>query len=252
MHFNKNCHLKSDNRSKNIVHEILKERGVIENIQLPGEHVRDRKKVSNFSHYSEKSSDPVLELMELCKSQTYKPESVFVREVTSSPELSIFLASEQHLLDVKRFCTNRKEFCVLGVDATFNVGQFYLTLTTYRNLPLSNKAGCHPVFLGPALIHQRRLFDSYFQLPSGMLKYCSDLKKNLLAYGSDGEKNITDSFDTCFSGAKYLLCDLHIKDNIKSKLSNLDIGPDVSKTYMEYIFGVQIGHVKKIGLVDSM
>ena len=236
---------------KNTVHEILKERGGIENIQLPGEHVRNRKQVSNFSYHSEKSSDPVLELMELCKSQTYKPESVFVRDVTSSPELSVFLASEQQLLDVKRFCTNPKEFCVLGVDATFNVGQYYLTLTTYRNLLLSNKAGCHPVFLGPALIHQRRLFDSYFQLPSGMLKYCSDLK-NLLAYGSDGEKNITDSFDTCFSGAKHLLCDLHMKDNIKSKLFNLDIGPDVSKTYMEDIFGVQIGHVKKIGLVDSL
>ena len=234
---------------KAAVHQILKERGGMENIKMPGEHARDRKQISNFNYNTDKCSVPVLELMELCKSQSYTPESVFVREVTPSPELSVLLASKQQLLDVQRFCTNPKEFCILGVDATFNVGQYYLTLTTYRNLMLSNKTGAHPVFLGPALIHQRRLFDSYFQLPSGMLKYCPDLK-NLLAYGSDGEKNITDSFDTCFSGAKHLLCDLHMKDNIKQKLLNLNISTNESKIFMDDIFGIQIGQSKRAGLVD--
>ena len=54
---------------------------------------------------------------------------------------------------------------------------------------------------------------------------------------------MTDSFDTCFTGVKYILCDM--KDNIKSKLFKLEIHVDVSKSYIEDIFGIQIGHVKK-------
>ncbi|XP_045215979.2 uncharacterized protein LOC123566159 [Mercenaria mercenaria] len=120
---------------KNTVHDILNRKGGMENLQSPGP--RNRKQISNFS-YSDKSSNPVLELMEHCKMQSFTPTSVFVREVTTLPELSVFLASDQQLRDIKLFCTNPKEFSVLGVDATFNVGEYYLTLTTYRNLMLSN------------------------------------------------------------------------------------------------------------------
>ena len=74
----------------------------------------------------------------------------------------------------------------------------------------------------------------------------------MLANGSDGENIITNSFDACFSRAKHLLCDLHMKDNIKHTLSKLDIGPNEPKNYMEDIFCVQIGQVKGVGLVGSI
>ncbi|MES9879681.1 MAG: hypothetical protein ABW185_02225 [Sedimenticola sp.] len=225
-----------------IVHNILDKKGGLENIRAPGEHVRSRRQVSDYVYLSKpEASDPLAEVMELCKVQSLHPSTAYVREVTGSPEMSIFMATDQQLLDVKRFCTNPKYFCVLGVDATFNIGDYYLTLTTFRNLMLSTKKGISPVFLGPALIHQRRLFDSYFSLPSTMLKYCPDLQR-LIVYGSDGEKNITDSFDTCFPFSKHLLCDIHMKDNIVKKLTDLHIVGDPATSYMSDIFENKLGH----------
>lgn len=114
---------------------------------------------------------------------------------------------------------------------------------------LETKKKTNPVFIGPALIHQRRLFDSYFTLPSNMIKYNPKIQ-GVLVYGSDGEKNLSDAFDSCFTTSKHLLCDIHMKDNIKRKLSDLNIKGHISKEYIYDIFGKQIQSEKVPGLVD--
>ena len=56
------------------------------------------------------------------------------------------------LHDLARFCTNPKNFSILGVDATFDLGDFDVTVTTYRYLVLELKSSCHPkhpVLIGP-------------------------------------------------------------------------------------------------------
>ena len=238
-------------KPKQLVHDILSEKGGISNISAPGEHARDRKQISNFLHNKKDSSreDCLLEVMDLCKTQARNPTTSFVKEVIASPELTIFMTTDQQLKDIERFCTNLKNFSILGVDATYNVGEYYLTLTTYRNLMLSTKKGQYPVFIGPALLHQKKLFDSYFSLPSMMVKYRPNLNR-ILVYGSDGEKNICDAFDACFPLSTHLLCDIHMKDNIIQKLSDLGIRGGVSKTFTRDIFGNQVGDVKYKGLVD--
>ena len=46
-----------------------------------------------------------------------------------SYNVTVFVAAQQQLKDTVRFCTNSENFCVLGVDPTYNLGQFYLTVT---------------------------------------------------------------------------------------------------------------------------
>jgi len=59
------------------------------------------------------------------------------------------------LNDLERFCT--KEKCtVLSIDPTFNLGDFYVTVTTYHHLMLENSGGSHPVILGPIFVHQQK------------------------------------------------------------------------------------------------
>jgi hypothetical protein len=41
----------------------------------------------------------------------------FIRDINLSNEQTVFLANEQQLLDVERFCTNPERFLVLSVDA---------------------------------------------------------------------------------------------------------------------------------------
>lgn len=187
--------------------------------------------------------------MEVSKEKSLDKDSAFVRDVSASPEFSVFIATKQQLIDIERFCTNAEHLSVLGVDATFNVGKYFLALTTYRHLMLETSKKTNPVFIGPALIHQRRLFDSYFTLPSNMIKYNPKIQ-GVLVYGSAGEKNLSDAFDSCFTLSKHLLCDIHMKDNIKKKLSDLNIKGHIGKEYIYDIFKKQIQSEKVPGLVD--
>ncbi|XP_062573500.1 uncharacterized protein LOC134235383 [Saccostrea cucullata] len=116
---------------------------------------------------------------------------------------------------------------------------------------LLTKKGTEPVMIRPILIHQRKNFDSYFKLSSSILQICPEMK-SLKVFGTDGDKNLSDAFEVCFTSAKHLLCDIHMQDNIERKLKELGIQKKEAKSYIEDIFG-KISHETKIkGLVDSM
>ncbi len=55
--------------------------------------------------------------------------------------------SSKGIASIIHFCTKVKNLCILGADATYNIGKYYVTLTTYRNLILRNKNGNAPMIL---------------------------------------------------------------------------------------------------------
>lgn len=71
--------------------------------------------------------------MDIAKSQENLTEK-FVREVRCAPEFTVFMASERQDKEMQKYCTNAKTFSIMGVDTTFNIGAFYVTFTTYRNI----------------------------------------------------------------------------------------------------------------------
>ena len=63
------------------------------------------------------------------------------------------------LLDIEHFCTDPGKFGPLSVDPTFNLGDFNVTVTSYRNLLLENRRSSkNPIMVGPMLIHRKKLF----------------------------------------------------------------------------------------------
>lgn len=60
--------------------------------------------------------------MEVSKEQALDKDSAFVRDVSASPEYSLFVATKQQLIVIERICINAEHLSVLGVDATFKVG----------------------------------------------------------------------------------------------------------------------------------
>ena len=84
-----------------------------------------------------------------------------------------------------------------------------------------------------------------------MIKYNRNLQK-ILAFGTDGEKALSDAFTTVLPFATHLLCDIHLRDNCKSKLSQLNIPTQTSNQFLEDIFGQIHGSEKQKGLVDAM
>ena len=59
----------------------------------------------------------------------------FIREVRTLREPGIIVALNRQL-DITRFCTNANNFGIVTVDPTFNLGEFDVTVTTYRHLLL--------------------------------------------------------------------------------------------------------------------
>ena len=170
-----------------------------------------------------------------------------MREVRTAPELSLVLANERQLHDIERFGT-RLPFTVLGVDPTFNICDYNLTITTYEHpLLLVQNDDIHPVILGPILIHTNKSFESYFTLPSTLIRLRPSYT-SLKAFGTDGELNVYSAFKSCFNKAQHLLCWIHAKENIENKLSKLQVKD--KNIYMEETFGKTSGNIKIKGLLD--
>ena len=73
-------------------------------------------------------------VMEQCKSA--EKVDIFVQDTTCAPEPMVVLCTEYQLSDVASFCCDPFCFSILGIDPTFNLGEFSVTLTVYRHLLL--------------------------------------------------------------------------------------------------------------------
>ena len=104
-----------------------------------------------------------------------------------------------------------------------------MTLTTYRHLLLRTKEDKNPVRIGPTLVHHKKEPSRYYELSSTMIKLNAKTQ-NVLVYGTDGEKALGEGFGRPLPYAQHLLCDLHMKDNIVSKMNELGIRDKQSET----------------------
>ena len=241
---------KSNKNPTDIYHTIVERQGGLESVTAGQFLPADRQQIRNVKKTVSNPTDPLIECTDLAKEQE-KMNKKFIRDVRSGPEFSMVLASDRQLQEVNKFCTQNKNFSVLGVDTTFNIGKYYVTVTTYRHLMLLTKNKVEPVMIGPILLHQKKTFESYFKLPSGMIQECPELK-NLKVFGTDGEVSLSNAFEACFDKAHHLLCDIHMKDNIKSKLTSLHISGHTAEEYITEIFGRQENDLRHKGLVDCL
>ena len=142
----------------------------------------------------------------------------FIREMRILREPAIVVGNNRQLDDPIRFCTNSTNFGIVTIDPTFSLGEFEVTVTTYRQLTLqSRRTHNHPVFIGPVMIHYRKSFSTYLFFGSTLLGIKPELS-NLQCYGTDGEEALFDAFQHVYPNAVHLLCTLHMKKNVKAKL----------------------------------
>ena len=230
--------------------------GGVLNVQSFSEVPRNRRQAYNAKSSqvmtsgiaSNHSKDLVYDLLE----QRFGSLKSFVRNISFDDSMMCILSTDQQLFDVERFCASGGfHNSVLGIDPTFNLGDFYVTVTTYENLMLKNqKTGKHPFFIGPMLVHQRRTYETYYYFASELLKSNKALS-SLSSVGTDGEEQLRKAFETIFPGAIKLLCSVHKRDNIKMKLRQLGVPEPISKQILDSIFGYQIGGTFNTGLIDA-
>ena len=147
---------------------------------------RDRMQIKNFKRCQNSTAEEnvLYSVMLECKLAQGK-SNAFVRDVKAAPEPMAVVFFDWQLNDLERFCTNNHSFSVLSVDTTFNLGDFFVTPTTYRHLMLED--GKHPAIIGPVLVHQQLKFSSFNYFFSTLVSANKQLH-HVLAVGSDGDK----------------------------------------------------------------
>ena len=98
-------------------------------------------------------------------------------------------------------CPATKWFAeVFSVDLSFKLGNFYVTMTSFRNLILINMEGTHPTHIRPVQIQHRKLLLSYKYFPSSLKRIELSII-DLKAFDADKESNIVDAFIQEFPSA---------------------------------------------------
>jgi len=104
-------------------------------------------------------SDALYSVMLQCKSTDPDSDEAFVRSVVAAPEPMAVLCTNQQLNDMVRFLTDASHYTVMGVDPTFNFGDFNVTPIAFRYMLLEHrKEGTHLCCLAPFLFTNRRNF----------------------------------------------------------------------------------------------
>eukprot|EP00794_Sanderia_malayensis_P020732 gene20731-biopygen17115 len=125
-------------KPKNLVQMSFEGAGGLANVRSAGDMARDRKQVSNFKYFATKqgSHDELITVTDMCKAQQRDPATAFVRSVSCAPEQHVYVGNDRQHNDLARFCTNVENTSIVGIDPTYNMGKFYVTVTTYRHLML--------------------------------------------------------------------------------------------------------------------
>ena len=170
---------------------------------------------------------------------------------TNSTQPRSFQATSFQLQQLSRICASEKYGSVLGVDATFNCGNFFVTLTSFKHKMFVHKdSGTNPVVVGPSIIHTTKEFEDYHYLASQLKTHCANFE-SLTAFGTDGEINIANAFVCELPGSIHLRCKIHLHDNIDRKLSSLSYDKVARQEVLNSIFGKRVGNTRTKALTDA-
>jgi len=188
-------------------------------------------------------------MLKCVEDKTGNKGSRFLQFGQGAPQPLAFLADERQLKEVERFCTNPSDPGILGVDTTYNCGEFYVTPTTYRHRQvISKRTGKHPVMIGPTLIHKHRDEEAFAYLASSMIRVNANLA-SLLAIGSDRDRAMKKGLSSQFPSAVFVACKKHFEDDLQRKLSELGVNDKAKKEFMADIFGSEA--TQQRGLLDG-
>lgn len=224
--------------------------GVVEAV-APGQLPRGEMQVRNAKRCLKFTGDKADELFTMM--QRSKAGEGYIRDIKSTPDPAILVASDQQLDDLVRFCASATATtsCILTVDPTFCLGDFECTPITYRNLLLvTRRSKVPPIFIGPVLIHYRKNFSSFLFFASSLLGLRKELQC-IKSFGTDGEKALVDAFMHEFRFATHLYCTIHARNNVRDELRGRKFPDNVISEVVSSIFGTQVGSTYKEGLVDA-
>jgi hypothetical protein len=241
---------------KEAFHIVSKENGGYLKATSASDLPRNRHQAKNYrskmSHLrpNSKNVDSLAILLQECKRQQMTlGEDPFIRDVNAAPELRCVLGFDWQLREIEQFCTDPQKFTIFSADPTFNLGNFNLTVTTYRHLKVvTRRDGHHPLMIGPLLISQSKTSETYNYF-FGKITALNKNLRNILGIGTDGEEALVEAMKNSMSHAIHLRCFGHFRDNCKTRLRESNVPETVQKSFLQDVFGKREGEIFEQGTV---
>ena len=180
-----------------------------------------------------------------------KEEEKYIHGVTAWPEAMCIVDFSYQFHDILRFCSNPLQFYPLGIDTTFNLGEFYVTPTAYKSLILENAHNeKSPTLVGPTLIHMSRSYSAFCHL-AAKLKEIDNGIGDLKCVITEGEPGLIKPFQVFYPQMPLLRCTRHFRENCVDKLKSLEIKGEDQCYFVRCIFGSSVEEVYHEGLLDA-
>ena len=245
------CKVQTNSAPAVVYDEVFEEAGGLVNVRSLSSLPRNRKQVEN-AKYKGKEPRSQEELYDLTLKSKEEEDAgkPYIRRLQIAPSPACVVASDRQLTDIKRFCANTTDnVSVLSIDTTFNIGDFYLTPTTYRHLLLEDKRTENPpLLMGPTLIHTRKDTETFSYFGSSLKGLQPELK-NIRFMGSYREDAVEKGMSIHLPLATWLACKRHVEDDCRRKLRSLGMLPNQCSPFLLDIFGSDTA--KEKGLIDA-
>ena len=172
---------------------------------------------------------------------------------------SILLRPKKKTNDISTFCCSGNDISVIGIDATYNLCDMWVTdsCCRYKRL-ISNTSGMHPVYLGPTLLH----FTKDTQTLTGFaleIQVFNPDARGIKKIGVNMEDAIYNGVKIIFPEEQQLYCVRHLKQQDEMQiLKMMDRKKCTKKEKMMAkkeiildIYGQRRGTLYEYGLTES-
>ena len=209
---------------------------------------RDTKQVRNIKYASDKQdrgekanqnfSDQIMHMTSLVSQG-----DDFIRSIIheSGKVPSILLYTSKQIDMIEQACCASSTRTVLGVDRTFNLGDVYVTATSFKHPGLLRRiTNESPIIIGPMLLHGSCSYDIYCHLFSKFAALFSEVNVSKLIIGSDDEHALRKAIRKVLPNSSNVICTRHIRNNISRYLQDtVGLNEHGRQQVLTYIFGRQ-------------
>ncbi|XP_053375386.1 uncharacterized protein LOC128547267 isoform X2 [Mercenaria mercenaria] len=197
---------------------------------------------SRENYHTHNSADQIICVEEMTKTHEFVKS---VKHISGIHHPVVTLYTDQQIEDIKRFCC-RDGGCVLSIDKTFNLGDFHVTPTCYKDISvIRRKTNDHPICFGPTFIHTNSSTKTYSSFMHKIADNLSETEIASLVIGSDEEYAFKSAIKRCFPGCTHILCTRHLKQNMNKYMEDQVGFPQKERQQIiDEVFGTN-------GLVES-